>query len=194
MSKILALLLSSLIGFGASAQVFKCKDPSGKITYSDSACGGAQQGTQLLRERTFEEKVTEREQAYAAQIAKEERRALEYARDQAKAERQAIISSMQPPAPPHKGYSERLAERNAGVQSVFAPPKTRAQRGLPPQNNGQSIGRPPNSAPAPSAMTHCAGGFCYDNMGGVYHQHGNGATMTGPNGNTCIRTGAMVNC
>ena len=52
----------------------------------------------------------------------------------------------------------------------------------------------PSAPPAPSVITHCAGGFCYDNMGGVYHSHGNGKTMTGPTGSTCIRTGSTMEC
>lgn len=181
----------------AQAQVFKCANPQGKTIYSDRPCATGHAGGQLLRERTFEERWQEREQAYEAQLAKEERRAAEQARElaieRAAFERRRQQEAMQPPAPQHKGYAERLAERNAGVKSVFEKPLTRAQRGLPPVPN-QGAGGPLGGPPAPSAMTHCGGGFCYDNQGGVYHQHGNGVTMTGPNGGTCIQTGGMVNC
>lgn len=195
MLKILIATVSYCVAFSIHAQVFKCKDNTGKIVYSDTVCSSTQTGNQLFRERTFEEKLAEREQAYAAQMAKEERRAREEARERAEAERRAMIAAMQPPSPRPKGYAETLAERNASVQSVFAPPKTRAQRGLPPERNGGGpMAGPSHSPPAPSVITHCAGGFCHDNTGGVYHQHGNGVTMTGPNGNTCVQSGSMVNC
>lgn len=117
-----------------SAQVFKCKNAQGQAIYSDKACSTTQSGGLLERRRTFEEKMQEREQAYAAQVAKEERRALEAAREDAAAERRAMGVAMQPQTPRHKGYAERLAERNAGVRSNLtgAPPGgrglTRAQR------------------------------------------------------------------
>lgn len=53
----------------------------------------------------------------------------------------------------------------------------------------------PPPPPPPSVMTHCAGGFCYDNQGGTYHGHGPGSvTMTSPSGGTCVRVGDMVHC
>lgn len=58
----------------------------------------------------------------------------------------------------------------------------------------QSQASPP-PPPQPSVMTHCAGGFCYDNQGGTYHSHGPGSvTMTSPSGGTCVRVGGMVHC
>lgn len=191
MRYISTLLASAVILLvqAADAQVFKCKDAQGRSIYSDSPCSSSQSGGQLERKRTFEEKMREREQAYEAQMVKRERKAHEVHQERLEAEQQAIATSMQPRVPQHKGYAERLAERNAGVNSKFAPPLTRAQRGLPPLSN-RAAGNPP----APSVMTHCAGGFCNDNQGGVYHQHGNGTTMTGPNGGTCVQTGTMVQC
>lgn len=147
-----------------------------------------------MRERTFEEKLAEREQAYAAQIANEKHKAREDARERAEVEPHAITGAMQPPPLRPKEYAENLAEKNSGIKSSSPPSKTRAQRGLPPNQSGGSMTDLSNSSPVPSVMTHCAGGFCYDNAGGVYPQHGNGRTMTGPNGNTCIRTGTMINC
>lgn len=117
-----------------SAQVFKCKNAQGQAIYSDKACSTTQSGGLLERRRTFEEKMQEREQAYAAQVSKEERRALEAAREDAAAERRAMWMAMQPQAPRHKGYAERLAERNAGVRSNLSGSQpsgrglTRAQR------------------------------------------------------------------
>lgn len=117
-----------------SAQVFKCKNAQGQAIYSDKACSNTQSGGLLERRRTFEEKMQEREQAYAAQASKEERRALDAAREDAAAERRAMWMAMQPQAPRHKGYAERLAERNAGVRSNLSGSQpsgrglTRAQR------------------------------------------------------------------
>lgn len=180
------------------AQVFKCAGPQGKTVYSDQPCGHTAQ--MLERERTFEEKIQERGQAYEAQLAKEDLRARDEARGRAAAERRAMQAAtqavMQPPETPHKGYAERLAERNAEVRSIFEQPKRRSKRGSPSYSpdTANPYSPAPTPTPAPSVMTHCAGGFCYDNMGGTYHQHGNGQTMTGPSGKTCVQTGSFVNC
>ncbi|GEM_PF-3245460 len=59
----------------------------------------------------------------------------------------------------------------------------------------RSTQRRASPPPPPSVMTHCAGGFCYDNQGGTYHGHGPGSvTMTSPSGGTCVRVGDMVHC
>lgn len=183
----------------AHAQVFKCKDAQGRVMYSDTGCASLQQGHLIERERSMEEKHRERAQAYRAQQDKQERQLREREREMRAEEDRVMRAAAEPEAPAaprHKGYAERLQERNDGVRSVFAPPKLSASR-----NNGQrSAGNTtdttpsPPPPPSPSVITHCAGGFCYDNMGGVYHRHGNGTTMTGPSGGTCIQTGSMVNC
>ena len=231
-----------------SAQVFKCKNAQGQVIYSDKACSTTQPGGLLERRRTFEEKMQEREQAYAAQVSKEERRALEAAREDAAAERRAMRMAMQPQAPRHKGYAERLAERNAGVRSNLSGSQpsgrglTRAQReqalsqadtpqarselmreattvvpgaqgltaaqrdaarrlatakhgqplppsALPPEQhdtNPRSTVTPPPQAQTPSAITHCAGGFCHDNLGTPYSRSADGRFMhNSGTGQTC---------
>lgn len=175
-----------------NAQVFKCKDAQGRVMYSDMGCSSMQQGHMIEREKTIEQKYQERVQAYRAQQEKHERKLREQERDMQEREAQAMREAYAPPPQRHKGYAERLQERNDSVRSVFAPPKPSATQGSSSRSSGTTMSAPP--PPSPSVITHCGGGFCYDNMGGVYHQHGNGTTMTGPSGSTCFQTGAMVNC
>jgi len=47
--------------------------------------------------------------------------------------------------------------------------------------------------PKPTVMTHCNGGFCYDNLGGAYHRNGD-KLMTGPGGSACMVMGNTVQC
>lgn len=239
------MLVVCIAAGGAHAQVFKCRDALGRTIYSDTGCTGNQSGALLQRSRSLEEQIREREQAYAAQRAKEKRLALAQAREREAAEQEALRASMHRPAPAHEGYAERLAQRNAGVKSAVSGSAsasrglTRAQResalsqahtpqarrdamreastvlpgaqGLTASQRdaaarlhaaqpGQAIGpssldpRQYDARPKPTTMTHCAGGFCHDNQGGVYHQHGNGLTMTGPSGTTCVSSGAAVHC
>lgn len=183
------LFATSLFNQSAIAQVFKCAGAGGKVVYSDKPCEQNTTGGMLLRERTLEEKIQEREQAYDAEMRKQERRTAEQERELIQQYKNDIadrrLRQEQKNQPRHKDYEERLRERNADVRSRYEQPKTRAERGLPPiQSN----------APSPSVATHCAGGFCYDNMGKTYHDHGNGSTFTGPNGRTCIKAGDTLNC
>lgn len=191
-------LLTLAMGFipSAHSQVFKCTGPDGRMVYIDRPCSGKTSGEMLLRERTFEEKIQEREEAYIAEMRKQERRAIEQEREMAEEQRryrnELRATQERQYQPQHKGYEERLRERNASVQSTLRPPPRPSKNRTPNQANDDFT---PKQTPAPSQITHCAGGFCHDNMGGVYHQHGpNATTMTGPNGGTCIQTGASVQC
>ena len=191
-------LLTLAMGFipSAHSQVFKCTGPDGRMVYIDRPCSGKTSGEMLLRERTLEEKLQEREEAYIAEMRKQERRAIEQEREIAEEQRryrnELRATQERQYQPQHKGYEERLHERNASVQSTFRPPPRPAKNRTPNQANDDFT---PQKTPAPSQITHCAGGFCHDNMGGVYHQHGpNATTMTGPNGGTCIQTGPSVQC
>lgn len=192
---ICSILLASLAFHQyAGAQVFKCAGVGGKVIYSDKPCDQNTSGGMLLRERTLEEKIQEREQAYDAEIRKQDRRMAEQERELAEQYKNEISNRRamreQQYQPQHQGYEERLRERNAGVKSRYEQPKTSAQRRVDPASN-----LPPNKAnQSPSSITHCAGGFCYDNMGGVYHDHNNGKTMTGQNGGTCVQIGGMLQC
>lgn len=194
------LFATSLFNQSAIAQVFKCAGAGGKVVYSDKPCEQNTTGGMLLRERTLEEKIQEREQAYDAEMRKQERRTAEQERELIQQYQNEMadrrLMQEQKNQPRHKDYEERLRERNASVRSRYEQPQTRAQRGLPPvENNMPMHNQTPPQNPAPSHITNCAGGFCHDNMGGVYHQHGpNATTMTGPNGSTCIRTGITIQC
>ena len=196
------LFATSLFNQSATAQVFKCAGAGGKVVYSDKPCEQNTSGGMLLRERTLEEKIQEREQAYDAEMRKQDRRAIEQEREMAEEQRRyrndlrALRESQYQPQ--HKDYEERLRERNASVQSTLKPPPRKLR---PATSSGGQEFAPPvhheedDHAKRNPQMLNCNGGFCHDTRGGVYHQHGpNATTMTGPNGGTCIQTGASVQC
>lgn len=183
-------LITLVMGFAPTAhsQVFKCAGPDGRMVYIDRPCSGETAGRMLLRERTFEEKVAEREQAYIAEMRKQERRAIEQEREmfEEHRRRREELRAMQERQyqPQHKGYEERLRERNASVQSTLRPPPRPAR---PPSH---LTATPGNNPPG------CDSNFCHDNMGGVYSRHGpNSTTMTrSSDGANCIITGSSVIC
>lgn len=78
----IVFLISLLVPAWSWAQVFKCQDAQGRTVYSDLGCASSQSGRLIQRERTFEEKWIEREEARNAQLAKEERRQAKQEREQ----------------------------------------------------------------------------------------------------------------
>ena len=202
-SKLAALLVAAtwLIGGAASAQVFKCKDAGGHVTYSNVGCEANQAGKAIMREPTVEEKLRERGQAFAAETAKKERREREALAQQIESEQQlrqqemAQRSMVQNPLPNHKGYAERLAERNSSIKPNLVPyheaerqkrlaagDRARSQSAQPPSNESQS-----------ATMTHCKGKWCYDSNGGA-HAMGSNGSFTTENGQVCKQKGDKVHC
>lgn len=78
----IVFLISLLAPAGSWAQVFKCQDASGRTVYSDVGCTDSNAARLMQRERTFEEKWREREEAHSAQIAKQERQLAKQEREQ----------------------------------------------------------------------------------------------------------------
>lgn len=186
---IAAIMLTAACAPAAQAQVFKCSSPQGGTVYSDQPCERGQSGQMLLRQRTPAEALQEQAQAYTAQAAKEQRRALEQERElqaqqlQAMRALQAAQQAPPPAYPAHKGYAERLAERNAGVRSLFERPQTRAERGLPALSNQEAVAN----------LVGCNPSGCWDPAGRRYNRAGGGffrddgvfCTEAGPNNAIC---------
>ena len=190
------------------AQVYRCTD-GGRTSYSHIPCASGATRVVNTRPNTID-RSSEREH-HQRLIRQGEEREVEqqrYARPAVSAGRidqmacnnarrdvDAAVSSMQTEmsrgkrADRHRNGIEAAqikADAACGTTTASRVPRDKPKYA---ERNSPALGTPP-----PSVMTHCAGGFCYDNQGGVYHQHGGGTTMTGPNGRTCIRTGATVQC
>ena len=157
---------AALLAMTAHAQIYKCKDDKGQLLLSDKPCVS---GELLQRKRTAEENYQDDVRAYEGQLNKYERRAREAQREYSRQAPATRYQQYAPPAvmPQHKGYDERLAERNAGVKSILDNPQPR-QRGGRNGEDGTSI----PIAPQPTIITNCNAGFCYDDQGGVYHRGG----------------------
>lgn len=187
-----------------TAQVHRCKDAAGKTIYTDAPCAAGSVGGVIQRERTIEEKIQEREEAYIAELRKQDQRFAEQEREWGEQQRRA----MQPQSAPSvrhssNSWSARNALRNAEVSANSITnnggrwDKTTRARRTQEQREGshqEAISRPSqNHSPQPTNITNCGGGFCNDNQGGVYHRV-SPDFMTGPNGQACHRAGAMWNC
>jgi hypothetical protein len=115
------------------------------------------------------------------------------------------MPSQQASADKSNSYECRLAQKNhettassaSNSKSIInaSTMKVNAACGL----STEMIQEPPrkrqlnNQANNPTTITHCNSGFCYDNLGGVYHRNGPNF-MTGPNGQACHGAGTAWNC
>lgn len=183
------------LGFAAlsaNAQVHRCKDASGKTVYSDQPCATGQAGALIERQRSQAEIRREREQAYNAELQKQERRIAEQERTLSQQQRAAQqLPAQVLPTQQTEGWQERKDRENARTSATST------------TNNGGRFDASAEAArkeearrraaAAPATITHCDPGFCYDDRGAVYHKAGPDF-MTGPNGQACYRAGTAWNC
>lgn len=193
-----ALIAAASFTTAGMAQVHKCKDTTGKTTYTDAPCATGSVGGMIQRERTIEEKMQEREDAYNAELRKQERRFAEQEREWVEQQRRG----MQPQSAPsvrHSGnsWSAQNALRNAEVSASSITNnggRWDKTAGIRRTKEGREEARQEAvSSPRPTNFTNCNGGFCHDNQGSVYHRV-SPDFMTGPNGRACHRAGTMWNC
>lgn len=179
------LFATSLFNQSAIAQVFKCAGAGGKVVYSDKPCEQNTTGGMLLRERTLEEKIQEREQAYDAEMRKQERRTAEQERELIQQYQNDIadrrLRQEQKNQPRHKDYEERLRERNAGVRSRYEQQPTRAQRGLPPDDRIKNVAQ-------------CSESQCTDTNGTLYTTGDGISLFNTSTGRPCTRSGVTIFC
>lgn len=203
----LCFLLATAFTQYAEAQVFKCAGANGKIVYSDRACDQNASGGMIMREPTLEEKLQEREEAYAAEMRKQDRRAIEQERELIEQQRREIAERREMMErryqPQHKTYEQTLAERNAKVRSVFEDdPKTSLYRRRSGSEVTHTTRKTHSHANDDSSshtkinpgITHCQGKRCYDTDGQSHLMHNNGTTFNGPGGALCKRKGDSANC
>lgn len=201
------------------AQVHRCKDATGKLIFSDKPCADSAAGGLVQRARTQEEIRIERETALDAEARKQNRRMAEQGR--AWEGRAAPLVAAHPQGPAVNAWACRKAKDNyattaggtfrntlekaktlqeeeqrvnkaCGTNSTeYADPQAIAE--LEKQKKNARRAALEQQKPVGTIITNCQGGFCYDDVGGVYHKNGPDF-MTGPGGKTCHRSGNFWNC
>lgn len=188
----LALILMMTVPV-AQAQVFKCAASGGRLVYSDRPCSGGSSGVMLERERSYQEKLQERQIAYEAELLKQERRIAQQQREWAEQDR-AMHSQPVPAGRPGDDWQSRKDRENARTSAnSITRNGGRWDEAAAAQRREDARARARANPPRPTSITNCNGGFCTDNQGGTYHRQ-EGDFMTGPNGQACHRVGNMWNC
>lgn len=190
----------------ANAQVFRCAGPGGKLTFSDKPCDTASVGGMIQRERTFEEKMSEREQAYEAEARKQNRRMVERERDWVE-QRQRAAPPIAVPIVRHSGNdwarrkelqnletSASSISNNGGRWDHAAEAERARVRNEEAQRRAAQAAQAQSQAernrPRPTALTSCNGMNCKDDVGNNYTKTpADPNLMYGPNGTLCHRNG-----
>ena len=204
-------MLVALVVFApaTSAQVHKCKDAAGKTIYTDAPCTAGQSGGMIERQRTQSEIYQERIQAaeanerkYRSQAATRDAQMLEQQQRQASAPAGGQVVVQDKASSRECKEAQKELEFVSSIRTIPQDEKRmRTNAAIARVNascgsNTQLMQEPPKVFVRPhraTNITNCNSGFCYDDRGGVYHRSG-ADFMTGPNGRTCHRAGAMWNC
>ena len=208
-----ALVLGIVLLPSASmAQVFKCKDASGKTAYQGTPCAAAQQESRpvILDSPTLTDEEKFNAAAYSAGMTpKEAKRLLQ---GDPASPGQPVAGGSQHEA--ERQNQQRVADCNRRYDKILRDNGSDWSRrhGLSVERDrsaciyGQAAGGARSSdlggpsghpvvAPRPSHpfhITSCDAGGCWDNLGNRYN--GTGSTLFRTDGKTCNRVGGMLQC
>ncbi|WP_284426370.1 DUF4124 domain-containing protein [Acidovorax sp. SUPP1855] len=202
-TKGLAMVTMVLCGWtlSSTAQVHRCADATGKLTYSDQPCQAGQAGAQIEQRKTAEVLQQERaEAARAHQLKAQQQRA-----EQGAQRRPTPTTS---PAPTVMAQTQPTAECRAAQKELEFVSSIRTLSGAEKRSRMNAaisgvnascgtqtplIQEPPPPVIRQIVMTHCDTKFCYDDRGAAYGRSGNGV-LTAPDGQTCTGAGMAWTC
>ncbi len=214
---VVASLAIAFMTLSASAQVLRCQDAAGKLTYSDQPCNTGQNSKLIEPQKSPEQILGERQQAneanerkYRARADEQRTQALELEQRQAQRQAQQDQARNNPEPAPQTNPAASLECSKSKKEMEFVSSirtmnddekRMRMNAVITDMNANCGTKTELLQEPAkiivplfrPRHITHCAPGFCYDNRGGVYHQNGPN-NLTGPNGRICHRAGQLWNC
>lgn len=160
------------VGQQSYGQVFKCIE-NGRNVYSDKACSGERASMQKGAVSVMPSQTS----SYSSPSTSYQS---DYSGSAVQVNRGGGTAFSRSPSNPTGRQTISTLLPNGG--SIDDRKKRSTQRRASPP--------PP---PQPSVMTHCAGGFCNDNLGSQYHRIG-GGMMVSPAGTVCRTVGSMVHC
>jgi hypothetical protein len=211
MKILLVAAIAGLFALGASAQVHKCVDAKGKISYSETPCGAAERGGQVLGKDATALR-SEEEQLYQAQRNRDSlSRTLQ--------QQQEMIHGAPPPADedvvpapvrragvarqplpavetePCETYSTRQGCIGGARASNpnWSPRKGYYGGGGPADQAREQQERQRANAP-PGQMVNCDTAGCWGSANGVRYNRVAGGNLSGANGSFCTRAGNTFNC
>ena len=197
----LLFLLAAALALPASAQVYKCKTPTGGTLVSDRPCSGANKTVDVRRS----EPVTLEQQMQAAEVQQRRRQQL----GQMQAEESAYRARL--------AAREELRAEQEAIQAKNAQNNARQQKCDETVQQMQNVKRlkdgqraalaacgvhvpererpPPPPAPAaPGMMTNCDPAGCWDTSGNRYNKAGGSGNFHRQDGRFCQQIGNQLQC
>lgn len=177
----LALACLGLAALSAGAQVHRCKQPDGKMVYSDQPCTRSQTGGVILPDPTVREVAWEQARNRAQGAGTANSAPCRTAREEL-----AQLAGLRTLPPEEKRIRVQAQETR-----VAAACGTDPAAGAPaPPVAGKA---PSATASAPVVLIYCDAGLCHDNKGGVHMK--SGPDFVDPaTGKRCARVGAQTLC
>lgn len=172
MLRLLALSVA-LFCTSATAQVYRCKLPSGQMSYSNQPCADQKAGVLVQEQRSEADLMREREMAREMELRKMERKINAMEQAQAQQQAQQRVQPIQQQQSPRETPGCRMAQRDleSASGSIY-------------RNNDEKR----SAINAAIAKANAACGSRTELM-----QEPARVTVT-PRHSTCIQTGAVINC
>lgn len=172
MLRLLALSVA-LFCTSATAQVYRCKLPSGQMSYSNQPCADPKAGVLVQEQRSEADLMREREMAREMELRKMERKLNAMEQAQAQQQAQQRVQPIQQQQSPRETPGCRMAQRDleSASGSIY-------------RNNDEKR----SAINAAIAKANAACGSRTELM-----QEPARVTVT-PRHSTCIQTGAVINC
>lgn len=205
-----------LMATGANAQVYRCKSPDGKTSYSSSPCPEKHVGGSVkLTDNTLERRALRERET----LAREDQERQQADQHWMQSQRIATQPISQPPSRLNASHDCQQAIRNAEIQSTLRPPPpeeidaqraraakvcgfnpwpgpTLAQQADERRRKSQQQARMQQEEEqrrGPAILTNCDGAGCWDTNGRRYENAAGGLVRS--DGKFCPNTGSNVlNC
>lgn len=206
-------IVATFLALPAAAQVYQCKDVSGKLILSDSPCSSDQSGALIQRKKSDDESYRERAEAAEANERKQQRQMNEMQQRQIESQQRVIEQQARKanaPAPEQLGASSQCKEARKELEFVSSirtlsldEKRIRTNAAITSVNaacgsNTPLMQEPPKPVFTPRAaqpvpLSSCKGALCYDSNGGIYNR--NGQFISDSQGRSCrILGGTMIEC
>jgi hypothetical protein len=198
--------LLSIVPTVAFAQVFKCKDATGKIAYQNTGCATDQQQSKPVIVTQPEPPPQEKAASATARTGNGSGSTANAQSSPSSDPAPNYASSVECERAKHeediarnritKKAGDIAAARGRAEQACLGPQgyaNAEAARAEGKERARLRQAATPPAPTAPTAITSCDPGGCFDNLGNHYIDAG-GGVLHGSNGKVCIRTGTTVNC
>ncbi|MES2609790.1 MAG: DUF4124 domain-containing protein [Pseudomonadota bacterium] len=174
----IAIACLGLAALSAGAQVHRCKQPDGKMVYSDQPCTRSQTGGVILPDPSVREVAWEQARTRAQGAGTPNSQPCRKAREEL-----AQLVGQHTLSPEEKRIRVQGQETRVAAACGTEPPGAN-----PPLGAGKAP-----AASGPVVFVYCEAGVCHDNKGGVHMK--SGPDFVNPStGKTCSRVGVQTIC